>query len=73
MFEGFDEFDIFTEETSIHGRKGGNGPPLLLLHGFPQTHRMWHATAPRLAEYFTVVAAEMTCFCAARVLRTPLP
>jgi len=59
MFERFDEFDILAEETPIHGRKGGDGPPLLLLHGFPQTHLMWHATASRLAEHFTVVAADL--------------
>lgn len=59
MFEGFAEFDVFTEEISIHGDKGGSGPPLLLLHGFSQTHPMWHATAPRLADYFTVVAADL--------------
>jgi haloacetate dehalogenase len=38
---------------------GGSGPPLLLLHGFPQTHLMWHSTAPLLAERFTVVAADL--------------
>ena len=59
MFESFHEFDIETEETLIHGRKGGDGPPLLLLHGFPQTHLMWHAIAPRLAQRFTVVAADL--------------
>ena len=40
-------------------RHGGNGPPLLLLHGHPQTHVMWHAVAPRLAENFTVVAPDL--------------
>jgi haloacetate dehalogenase len=59
MFERFDEFDIVTEDATIHGRRGGSGPPLLLLHGFPETHLMWHATAPSLAEYFTVVAADL--------------
>src|SRR4029078_973157 len=38
---------------------GGNGPPLLLLHGHPQTHVMWHAIAPRLAQDFTVVASDL--------------
>lgn len=38
---------------------GGSGPALLLLHGFPQTHAMWHAVAPILAEHFTVVAADL--------------
>ena len=43
----------------IFARVGGSGPPLLLLHGYPQTHLMWHAAAPRLAERFTVVAADL--------------
>src|SRR3989475_11271782 len=38
---------------------GGSGPPLLLLHGYPQTHAMWHRIAPRLAEHFTVVCADL--------------
>ena len=38
---------------------GGHGPPLLLLHGHPQTHMMWHKIAPRLAQDFTVVAADL--------------
>jgi haloacetate dehalogenase len=40
-------------------RHGGTGPPLLLLHGHPQTHVMWHLVAPLLAEEFTVVAADL--------------
>jgi haloacetate dehalogenase len=39
---------------------GGNGPPLLLLHGYPQTHLMWHAAAPLLARSFTVVVADLS-------------
>lgn len=39
--------------------KGGEGPPVLLLHGFPQTHAMWHAVAPVLAQQFTVIAADL--------------
>ena len=39
--------------------RGGNGPPVLLLHGFPQTHAMWHAVAPVLAQHFTVIAADL--------------
>jgi haloacetate dehalogenase len=38
---------------------GGSGPPLLLLHGYPQSHLMWHAVAPLLAERHTVVAADL--------------
>jgi haloacetate dehalogenase len=59
MFDGFDEFDITTTETQIHGRVGGSGPPVLLLHGMPETHLMWHRVAPRLVEHFTVVATDL--------------
>jgi haloacetate dehalogenase len=59
MFEGFETEDIDTGEVSIHLRRAGNGPPVLLLHGYPQTHAMWHLVAPRLAEDFTVVAADL--------------
>ncbi|MGC5307254.1 alpha/beta fold hydrolase [Micromonospora zamorensis] len=59
MFEGFDEFDVDTTGATIHGRRGGSGPPLLLLHGIPETHLMWHRIAPRLAENFTVVATDL--------------
>src|SRR5260370_23823278 len=50
---------IKTSGTSIHVMKGGSGEPLLLLHGYPQTHVMWHKIAPRLAESFTVVLADL--------------
>ena len=43
----------------IHTRRFGNGPPLLLLHGHPQTHAMWHKVAPALAEHFTVVMMDL--------------
>jgi haloacetate dehalogenase len=50
---------IDTGEATIRVRYGGSGPPLLLLHGHPQTHAMWHLVAPGLAEQFTVVAADL--------------
>lgn len=59
MFEGFTLTTIDTGEAQIRVRHGGSGPPLLLLHGNPQTHVMWHKIAPRLAEEFTVVAADL--------------
>ncbi|MFY1620603.1 alpha/beta fold hydrolase [Micromonospora sp. WMMD736] len=59
MFDGFEEFDIVTTGATIHGRRGGDGPPVLLLHGIPETHLMWHRVAPRLAEHFTVVATDL--------------
>lgn len=43
----------------IHGVIGGSGPPLLLLHGFPQTHVCWHKVAPELTSRFTVVATDL--------------
>lgn len=62
MFDGFEEFNIVTTGTRIHGRWGGEGPPALLLHGIPETHLMWHRVAPQLAEYFTVVATDLRGF-----------
>ncbi len=59
MFEGFERFDLAVGEVTIHGVTGGSGPPLLLLHGNPQTHAMWHKVAPALAERFRVVACDL--------------
>jgi len=59
LFEGFELIDVPTPRGRVRARVGGSGPPLLLLHGFPQTHLMWHAVAPALAEGFTVVAADL--------------
>jgi haloacetate dehalogenase len=59
VFDGFDEFDIQTPATTIHGRRGGSGPPLLLLHGIPETHLMWRHVAARLAHDFTVVVTDL--------------
>ncbi len=60
MFEGFELTMVDTGAAVIRVRHGGSGPPLLLLHGHPQTHVMWHTIAPRLARDFTVVAADLT-------------
>ncbi|MBK1870135.1 alpha/beta fold hydrolase [Aestuariivirga sp. YIM B02566] len=59
MFDGFDSAEIRTRDTSIFVRRSGSGPPLLLLHGFPQTHLMWREVAPVLARHFTVVCADL--------------
>jgi len=59
MFEGFEQLQITTSGTTINLVTGGSGPGLLLLHGYPQTHAMWHKIAPRLDEDFTVVAADL--------------
>ena len=59
LFPGFELSRIDTGEAALRVRHGGSGPPLLLLHGHPQTHLMWHAVAPGLAERFTVVAPDL--------------
>jgi hypothetical protein len=59
MFDGFELSMIDSGEAVIRVRHGGSGPPLLLLRGHPQTHLMWHKVAPRLAQDFTVVAADL--------------
>ena len=59
MFEGFTEASVQTGDVRIHAVKGGSGPALLLLHGHPQTHAIWHKVAPALAEHFTVIAADL--------------
>jgi len=59
MFDDFQSAEVPVGETIIFARHGGEGPPLLLLHGFPQTHLMWRDIAPVLAKRFTVVCADL--------------
>jgi len=59
MFDDFERFDLDTGDGALHGVRGGSGPALLLLHGYPQTHAMWHRIAPALAERFSVVAPDL--------------
>jgi haloacetate dehalogenase len=59
LFPGFTTHRIRTSETEIRCVVGGNGPPLLLLHGYPQTHVIWHRIAPALAKSYTVVCADL--------------
>lgn len=59
MFEGFQLEMIDTGEVTQRVRHGGSGPPLLLLHGHPQTHVIWHKIAPLLARDFTVIAPDL--------------
>ncbi len=59
LFAGFTSRRVATSGAVIHLVEGGSGPPLLLLHGYPQTHAMWHAVAPRLARRFRVVCADL--------------
>src|SRR4029453_15036807 len=57
MMDYFATSEIQTGETGIFVRSSGSGPPVLLLHGFPQTHLMWRSVAPPLSRAFTVVWA----------------
>ncbi len=59
MFDGFKISKVQTAGANINVVSGGQGPPVLLLHGNPQTHVMWHKIAPRLAREFTVIAADL--------------
>jgi haloacetate dehalogenase len=59
MFEEFTRSTIAVDGVAINLVYGGDGPPVLLLHGYPQSHAMWHRVAPALAEQFTVVAPDL--------------
>lgn len=59
LFEGFTLETRAANNQHLRLRRGGEGPPLLLLHGNPQTHLMWHRVAPDLARRFTVVAPDL--------------
>ena len=59
IMPGFRWHDVDTGEVTIRAAIGGEGPPLLLLHGHPQTHLTWHKVAPALARRFTVIASDL--------------
>ena len=59
LFEGFERRRVDTGEATINCVIGGSGPPVLMLHGFPQNLAMWARVAPRLAEHFTIVCADL--------------
>src|SRR5690349_11907837 len=59
MFDAFEPRDFRIGDVVLHGRVGGAGPPLLLLHGHPQTHVMWHRVADALARRWSVVALDL--------------
>ena len=59
MMDDFTTSEIWTGETTVFVRHGGSGPPILFLHGFPETHLMWRHVAPLLARHFTVVCPDL--------------
>jgi haloacetate dehalogenase len=60
MFAGFESISLpVSDSITLTGVRSGTGPPLLLLHGFPQTHHIWHRVAPELAKQYTVVALDL--------------
>jgi len=59
LFPGFDADEVSTTGATIRTLRAGSGPPLLLLHGYPQTHAIWHKIASQLAERFSVVLTDL--------------
>ena len=69
LLAGFTRRRVEVGEVALQAAVAGDGPPVVLLHGFPQTHVAWHAVAPRLAERFTVVCP--TCAATAAAASRP--
>jgi haloacetate dehalogenase len=59
LFPGFEQRRLRTRGATINLVAGGNGPPVLLLHGYPQSHVMWHKVAPQLARDYAVVCPDL--------------
>ena len=59
FFPGFEQRRVTVDDIAFNVRIGGSGSPLLLLHGYPQTHVTWHKVAPELARHFTVVCPDL--------------
>lgn len=59
FFNGFTLKHVAVDGGDVRLRAGGDGPPILMLHGNPQTHAMWHRVAPQLAERFTVICPDL--------------
>jgi haloacetate dehalogenase len=59
LFPGFESRRFTTQGAEIFARLGGDGPPLVLLHGYPQTHVMWHLVAPKLAKHFRLIICDL--------------
>ena len=58
-FPGFEHFRVDVDGVSIAGRKAGSGPPVLFLHGYPQTHLIWRHVATAMSDQFTTVVADL--------------
>ena len=69
MFKGFKKKFVKVKKGKIFCRVGGKGCPLLLLHGYPQTHLMWHKIAPELSRTFTIIAADLRGYGSSLVLK----
>jgi len=69
MFKGFKKKFVKVKKGKIFCRVGGKGYPLLLLHGYPQTHLMWHKIAPELSRTFTIIAADLRGYGSSLVLK----
>ena len=59
MLKNFISKNIKTTDALINTKIGGTGPPILLMHGYPQTHLMWHKIAPQLSKKFTVIVTDL--------------
>jgi len=59
FFPGFEQRRVAVGSIGLNLRIGGSGAPLMLLHGYPQTHLAWHAVAPELARHFTVICPDL--------------
>ena len=70
MFKGFKKKFVKVNKGKIFCRVGGKGPPLLLLHGYPQSHVMWHKTATELSKSFTIIIADLRGYGSSFVLKS---
>ena len=73
LIPGFAERRVATSAAAIAVAVGGSGPPLLLLHGYPETHVCWHKVAPALARSFTVVCPDLRGYGASRLTAAETP
>src|SRR6266487_4581177 len=67
LYPGFSSHRMCTDHAEVFVRVGGAGPPLVLLHGYPQTHARWHKVVPQLAAHFTVVLCDLPGYGQSRI------